>query len=152
MLPPSRIYKQCYYGPLLTFVFPVFISPQIWCKFVKNVFLRRRPPPSWIFEKCYFGPQHGLYLPAYKIWFILITNWPIYTLLCILQKGGRRHLDLPKRDILDRWWHLYRPYLYAYQIWCKSIKNWLKYTSLFQDGGRRHLEFPKSAIFDADDT
>ena len=35
MLPPSWIYKKCYYGPLVTFVFTVFISTQIWSKFVK---------------------------------------------------------------------------------------------------------------------
>ena len=75
------------------------------------IFKKRRLPLSSISKKCYFGPLHCRYLPAYKIWCILITNWPIYALLCIFQNGGRRLLDFPKSDILDPWWHLYRPYL-----------------------------------------
>jgi len=43
-------------------------------------FPKRRPPLSWISEKCYFGPLHCRYLSAYKMWCILITNWPKYAL------------------------------------------------------------------------
>jgi len=59
-------------------------------------FLQRRPPLSWISKKCHFGLLQCQYLPAYKIRCILITNWPIYALLCIFQNGGRCHLNFPK--------------------------------------------------------
>jgi len=55
-------------------------------------FQRRRPSPSWISKKCYFGLLHCRYIPAYKIWCILITNWPKYAVLYIFQDGGLQHL------------------------------------------------------------
>ena len=62
-------------------LWPVYSSCLSAHKFGANLSRTGQDVPFcvfWISKKCYFGPLCCRYLPAYKIWCILITNWPIY--------------------------------------------------------------------------